>query len=187
MLKSARDAPRKKKRKTHFAPAGGQAKPKCAPTKWGARETERTNKKRVGAGAVLTRGRKPETKILELFLIVSRGGGGGRKNFSEYGKKCGEAALSKQNICSVLVKKCAVGAGVYQLMAQDARVCGRTASEKVTRNETRKCERKRTRKCAGTPEAVHPRPHCTLFRVYEFFAFSFGVRKKGEHKAPPRG
>lgn len=129
------------------------------------------------------RGRQPERKILELFLIVSRGGGGDEKIFPNMEKSAVKPRFSKQNICSVLWQKC-WGAGAYQLRAHDARVCGRAASEKVTRNETRKCERKRTRKCVGTPEAVRPRPPALFPRLYEFFAFLSGCVKKGEHNAP---
>jgi hypothetical protein len=97
----------KQKRKTHFAPAGGQAKTKVRPRRSGgrARRKEQTQKG-WGRGRLPTRGRQPEGKILELFLIVSRGSGGDEKIFPNMEKSAVKPRFLKQNICSVLRQKC---------------------------------------------------------------------------------
>jgi hypothetical protein len=82
MLKSVRVTYPERKAKNSLRPRGRASKSKSAtPTKWGARETESTDVKRVGAGAAAKERAQPESKILELFLIVSRGSGGGEKIF----------------------------------------------------------------------------------------------------------
>lgn len=53
MLKSAPVTHPERKAVNSFRPRGlGKYSKSATPTKWGARETERTNTKRVGAGAV---------------------------------------------------------------------------------------------------------------------------------------
>lgn len=104
LLKSARDTHPETKAKNSLCPRGRAEATKVRPPQSRGRAGKKANKKRVGAGAATDERAKPERKILEMFLIVSRGGGEAWRIFPNmeksaaklqtkrhtYGKKCDE-------------------------------------------------------------------------------------------------
>ena len=81
----------------------------------------------------------------------------GNENFSEYGKKCGEAALLKWNACSILRKKCGGGGGVSVEGARHARV--RTNRErKVTRAQDAEVRAEADAQVRGNARSDTPPP-----------------------------